>query len=271
MAIILDGKKFADEICNRLKDECKNLITNRHIVPEFTIYTNCDSASQVYVRNKVRRCEEIGIRVKVCGFNSNVNYAPKTPFIVQLPQPEYSDAFINNWLNKYSELDMDGFSSNNLGRLFIDDKSAVKPCTPNGILALLSHHNIPVSGKHVVMIGRSDIVGRPMATMLEHENATVTLCHSKTSKLNLYKACKEADIIISAVGKTDMLKNYIIQPWQILIDVGMNRDENGKLCGDFNKQILDDTYAYTPVPGGVGPMTVAMLMKNIIDYFRKCY
>lgn len=267
MAILLNGKECANKICKSLKFRCDNL-KSIGVIPEFTIYTNDDSASQVYVRNKVRRCEEIGIRVKTCGFDSNVNYAPKTPFIVQLPQPEYSDVFIDNWLNKYSELDMDGFSSSNLGRLFIGDKNAVKPCTPNGILELLSNYNIPVDGKNIVMIGRSNIVGRPMATMLEHENATVTLCHSKTSKLNLYKACKEANIIISATGKIDMLEDYTIQPWQILIDVGMNRDEDGKLCGDFNKRILMDAYAYTPVPGGVGPMTVAMLMNNIIRYYE---
>lgn len=271
MAIILDGKKFANEICNELKSECENLIVNRHIVPEFTIYINDDAASKVYVRNKIKRCEEIGIRVHIKPFYSAVNSAPTTPFIIQLPQPDYSNSVINDYLNKYSALDMDGFSSNNLGRLLIGDNNAVKPCTPNGILALLSHYNIPVGGKHVAVIGRSNIVGRPMAIMLEHEDATVTLCHSKTSKLNLYKTCTNADIIISAVGKIDMLENYIIKPWQILIDVGINRDENGELCGDFNKQILEDSYAYTPVPGGVGPLTVAMLMKNIIDYFKKIY
>lgn len=267
MAVILDGKECADKICKAIKIRCDNL-KSIGVIPEFTIYANLDSASQVYVRNKVRRCEEIGIRVNVQPFYTAVNFEPKTPFIVQLPQPEYSNIFIDNWLNKYSELDMDGFSSSNLGRLFIDDKSAVKPCTPNGILNLLAYYNIPIAEKNVVMIGRSNIVGRPMAAMFEHENATVTLCHSKTSKLNLYKACKEANIIISATGKIDMLENYTIQPWQILIDVGMNRDEDGKLCGDFNKQILRDAYAYTPVTGGVGPMTVAMLMNNIIRYYE---
>lgn len=263
----MDGKVLADKICQELKIKCDGLKL-RNVNPEFTIYINDDAASKVYVRNKIKRCEEIGIRVYTKPFSEAVNSEPKTPFIIQLPQPDFSMATINDYLNQYSVLDMDGFSSNNLGRLLIGDNNAVKPCTPNGILTLLSHYNIPISCKNVVMIGRSNIVGRPMAIMLEHEDATVMLCHSKTSKLNLYKACKEANIIISAVGKVDMLEDYTIQPWQILIDVGMNRDEDGKLCGDFNKQILNDAYAYTPVPGGIGPLTVAMLMKNIIDYFE---
>ena len=282
--IILDGKKVANEIAEDLKKRCEILKAN-HIFPKLIIFTNTDDASKVYVRNKVKRCEEIGIEAITNPISKfeDFNIASKdydcceTPYILQ--EPSNLTKFQNTvFVDQYYHTDVDGFSASNLGKLFKNEEkdglTHFKACTPKGIITLLDYYNIPIEGQKVVIIGRSNIVGRPMAAMMLNRNATVSVCHSKTPKNIFDDEISTADIIISAVGKAKMLSDY--SPWvyqykfanKILIDVGMNRDENGKLCGDICKEAIEHCYAYTPVPGGVGPMTVISLCENVIEFYE---
>lgn len=270
--IILDGKKCADEISKVLKERVDNLKA-KGVDPKLIVFTSSDPASQVYVRNKVKCGAEIGIKVITYSIYDGYSLVMKgwkdkdIPFIIQEPsdvEPENVAWF----LNKEEHRDMDGFSSNNLGKL-LTNSSCIKPCTPNGVLTLLYEYGIHVNQKNVVMIGRSNIVGKPMAAMLTNLNATVTLCHSKTPYDKLIQHCEMADIIISATGRVNVLKGWKAKPNQTLIDVGMNRNAEGKLCGDFSKETVENCYAYTPVPGGVGVMTVIELMRNTVEYWEK--
>lgn len=284
MPIILDGKKVANEIAEDLKKRCEILKAN-HIFPKLIIFTNTDDASKVYVRNKVKRCEEIGIEAVTYPISKfeDFNIADKdcdcceTPYILQ--EPSNLTKFQNTvFVDQYYHTDVDGFSAINLGKLFKNEEkdglTYFKACTPKGIITLLDYYNIPIEGQKVVILGRSNIVGRPMAAMMLNRNATVSVCHSKTPENIFDDEISTADIIISAVGKANMLSDY--SPWvyqykfanKILIDVGMNRDENGKLCGDICKEALEHCYAYTPVPGGVGPMTVISLCENVIEFYE---
>ena len=284
MPIILDGKKVANEIAEDLKKRCEILKAN-HIFPKLIIFTNTDDASKVYVRNKVKRCEEIGIEAVTYPISKfeDFNIADKdcdcceTPYILQ--EPSNLTKFQNTvFVDQYYHTDVDGFSAINLGKLFKNEEkdglTYFKACTPKGIITLLDYYNIPIEGQKVVILGRSNIVGRPMAAMILNRNATVSVCHSKTPENIFDDEISTADIIISAVGKANMLSDY--SPWvyqykfanKILIDVGMNRDENGKLCGDICKEALEHCYAYTPVPGGVGPMTVISLCENVIEFYE---
>ncbi len=284
MPIILDGKKIANEIAEDLKKRCEILKAN-HIFPKLIIFTNTDDASKVYVRNKVKRCEEIGIEAITYPISKfeDFNIAAKdydfceTPYILQ--EPSNLTKFQNTvFVDQYYHTDVDGFSASNLGKLFKNEEKDgliyFKACTPKGIITLLDYYNIFIEGQKVVILGRSNIVGRPMAAMMLNRNATVSVCHSKTPENIFDDEISTADIIISAVGKANMLSDY--SPWvyqykfanKILIDVGMNRDENGKLCGDFCKEAIEHCYAYTPVPGGVGPMTVISLCENVIEFYE---
>lgn len=284
MPIILDGKKVANEIAEDLKKRCEILKAN-HIFPKLIIFTNTDDASKVYVRNKVKRCEEIGIEAVTYPISKfeDFNIAAKdydfceTPYILQ--EPSNLTKFQNTvFVDQYYHTDVDGFSASNLGKLFKNEEKDgliyFKACTPKGIITLLDYYNIFIEGQKVVILGRSNIVGRPMAAMMLNRNATVSVCHSKTPENIFDDEISTADIIISAVGKANMLSDY--SPWvyqykfanKILIDVGMNRDENGKLCGDFCKEAIEHCYAYTPVPGGVGPMTVISLCENVIEFYE---
>ena len=284
MPIVLDGKKVANEIAEDLKKRCEILKAN-HIFPKLIIFTNTDDASKVYVRNKVKRCEEIGIEAVTYPISKfeDFNIADKdcdcceTPYILQ--EPSNLTKFQNTvFVDQYYHTDVDGFSASNLGKLFKNEEkdglTYFKACTPKGIITLLDYYNIPIEGRKVVILGRSNIVGRPLAAMMLNRNATVSVCHSKTPKTIFDDEILTADIIISAVGKVNMLSDY--SPWsyqykfanKILIDVGMNRDENGKLCGDICKKALEYCYAYTPVPGGVGPMTVISLCENVIEFYE---
>lgn len=284
MPIVLDGKKVANEIAEDLKKRCEILKAN-HIFPKLIIFTNTDDASKVYVRNKVKRCEEIGIEAITSPISKfeDFNIASKdydcceTPYILQ--EPSNLTKFQNTvFVDQYYHTDVDGFSASNLGKLFKNEEkdglTHFKACTPKGIITLLDYYNIPIDGQKVVILGRSNIVGRPMAAMMLNRDATVSICHSKTPETIFDDEISTADIIISAVGKANMLSDY--SPWfyqykfanKILIDVGMNRDENGKLCGDICKKALEYCYAYTPVPGGVGPMTVISLCENVIEFYE---
>ena len=284
MPIILDGKKVANEIAEDLKKRCEILKAN-HIFPKLIIFTNTDDASKVYVRNKVKRCEEIGIEVltyPISQFEDFDWFSKKydfenIPYILQEPSnlTKFQNAI---FIDQYYQTDVDGFSASNLGKLFKNEEkdglTYFKACTPKGIITLLDYCNIPIEGRKVVILGRSNIVGRPMAAMMLNRDATVTICHSKTPKYTLDEEVMSADIIVSAVGKLNMLSGYRDYIYErnfkkkILVDVGMNRDNDGKLCGDICKKAIEHCYAYTPVPGGVGPMTVISLCENVIEFYE---
>ena len=284
MPIILDGKKVANEIAEDLKKRCEILKAN-HIFPKLIIFTNTDDASKVYVRNKVKRCEEIGIEVltyAISHFEDFDWFSKKydfenIPYILQEPSnlTKFQNAI---FIDQYYQTDVDGFSASNLGKLFKNEEkdglTYFKACTPKGIITLLDYYNIPIEGRKVVILGRSNIVGRPMAAMMLNRDATISICHTKTQQMVFDEEVWSADIIVSAVGKTGILSGYTssfyerIFSHKTLIDVGMNRDENGKLCGDICKEAIEHCYAYTPVPGGVGPMTVISLCENVIEFYE---
>lgn len=280
--MILDGKKCADKICEALKEKVNDM-ASCGIVPKLTIVTSGDNdASKVYVRNKVRRCEEIGISVDVRHYdrltNSDVinECQGLCPIIFQMPMNGV--IFESSFYELDADLDVDGFvAEKNIARLCKGDVPDNYPCTPNGIMRLLKYYDIEVAGKSVCIIGRSNIVGRPLARMMEQCNATVTLCHSKTPKNVLYNAVQMADIIVSATGVRNVLNidtmcqyfDESVLNEKVFVDVGMNRDENGKLCGDIDPEIFKYCKAYTPVPGGIGPMTVAMLMENVVHLYDR--
>lgn len=285
MGVRMDGKALADKICLDLKERCNKLI-KLDIQPTLTIVTTGDdSASKVYVRNKVKRCEEIGIKADVRHYDYltkqdflDLNREIDNPIIVQEPiTGEIDHEFVAEYLNPVQ--DVDGFADYNVARLATGGKPYNYPCTPNGVMALLHEYGVEIEGKNALVIGRSNIVGRPMAMMLEHEGATVTIAHSKTK--NLLNHIFNADIVVSATGhRMTNIEQYVADVKKILgisnpvadkiiIDVGMNRDENGKLCGDFSEDFKAKFGFYTPTPGSTGPMTVAMLMENTIKFYER--
>lgn len=281
MGIRMDGKALADRICLDLKERCDKLI-KLDVYPVLTIVTTGeDAASKVYVRNKVKRCEEIGIKADVRHYDYlteqdflDLNREVDNPIIVQEPiTGEVDHDFVAEYLNPVQ--DVDGFADYNVARLATGGKPYNFPCTPNGIMALLHEYGVKIEGKNALVIGRSNIVGRPMAMMLEHEGATVTIAHSKTDNYTLFSKMATADIIVSAVGKHNFINVSALERHphmiknKVIIDVGMNRDENGKLCGDFSEDFKAKFGFYTPTPGSTGPMTVAMLMTNVINYYER--
>lgn len=282
MGIKMDGKALADKICLDLKARC-DVLKSRNINPVLTIVTSGeDSASKVYVRNKVKRCEEIGIKADVRHYDYlteqdflDLNREVDNPIIVQEPiTGEVDHDFVAEYLNLVQ--DVDGFADYNVARLATGGKPYNYPCTPNGVMALLHEYGVEIEGKNALVIGRSNIVGRPMAMMLEQAGCTVTVAHSKTTKDSLIENFVSADIVVSAVGKRNIVSDAEFLPFKrlkdkVLIDVGMNRDENGKLCGDFNEELKQKAAYYTPTPGGTGPMTVAMLMQNVIEFYENYY
>lgn len=281
MGIKMDGKALADRICLDLKERCKKLI-EVDVQPTLTIVTTGeDAASKIYVRNKVKRCEEIGIKADVRHYDYltkqdflDLHREVDNPIIVQEPiTGEVDHEFVAEYLNPVQ--DVDGFADFNVARLATGGKPYNFPCTPNGVMALLDEYGVEIEGKNVLVIGRSNIVGRPMAMMLEHEGATVTIAHSKTDNCTLFSKMATADIIVSAVGKHNFINVGALERHphmiknKVIIDVGMNRDENGKLCGDFSEEFKAKFGFYTPTPGSTGPMTVAMLMVNVINFYER--
>lgn len=275
MAEILDGKKLSKKIKNELKIEVNELKKNGIIPKLAVIMVGNDSASSVYVKNKSKACEKVGIEFEEFLLDENIkqqellnlidklnNDSKITGILLQAPIPKHLN--INEAFEKISyKKDVDGFNPINVGRLSIGVNSYVS-CTPLGIIKLLEEYNIDLVGKHAVVIGRSNIVGKPMVQCLLSKEATVTICHSKTA--NLKEITKKADIIICAIGKAEFLKSDMIKDGVIIIDVGINRLNDGTILGDVDFNDVKEKASYiTPVPGGVGPMTIAMLMYNVVQ------
>ena len=274
MATILNGKQVAAEIRAELKVRAEALRKDGVVPCLAVLLAGDDPASKIYVRNKKRACEEIGIESRELLFPENVTEeeliaqiralnedAAVDAMLVQLPLPKHIDE-ARVLAEIAPEKDADGFHVVNAGRLFTGQTS-VLPCTPAGCMELLRRANVEFSGKHAVVVGRSNIVGKPMAMLLLNEHCTVTICHSRTK--DLARFTRDADILVAAVGRPGIITGEMIKPGAAVIDVGINRLENGKLMGDVDFESAEPVAgAITPVPGGVGPMTIAMLMQNAI-------
>lgn len=272
--MILDGKKVAAEIRREVAEEVASL-RQYGIVPKLAVISvGDDPASAVYVRNKEKACKEVGISCEVMRLPSDVsgreffetirrvNWSDSIhAALVQLPLPsQFRSIHPADFI--HSQKDVDAFTATRTGELTLG-VNEIAPCTPAGIMELLKRYDIPVEGKRCVIIGRSDIVGKPLALMMLHANATVTICHSKTQGLK--EICREADILVSAVGKPNFVRADMVKAGAVVIDVGINRTEDGKLVGDVDFAAVEPIASYiTPVPGGVGQMTVAMLLKNVV-------
>ncbi|MBQ2896905.1 MAG: bifunctional methylenetetrahydrofolate dehydrogenase/methenyltetrahydrofolate cyclohydrolase FolD [Clostridia bacterium] len=273
-AQIIDGKKVSARIKEELKTEVEKLKQEGKSVGLAVMIVGNNSASRVYVDNKKKACAEIGIyseeyalpeettQEEILKIIDELNKKEDiNGILVQLPLPKHIDekAVINAIDPKK---DVDAFHPVNVGKIMIGDFDFV-PCTPAGVMELIKESGIDVQGKECVVIGRSNIVGKPQAMLLLHSNATVTICHSKTRDLK--EVTKRADILVAAVGIAKFVKADMVKEGAVVIDVGMDRDENGKLCGDVDfEEVKNVAAAITPVPGGVGPMTIAMLMKNTV-------
>ncbi len=278
---ILDGKQTALRISEKLKEEIQGYIKSGKRAPRIDIIlVGNDYASKMYVDMKYKKALDLGIEVNVHTYDENVQEDELIQLIndlnkdtnidgvmVQLPLSKHINE--SNVLEKISPLkDVDGLTSINLGKLFKNDSTAIAPATAKGILELLKEYNIDIDGKTAVVIGRSDIVGLPTAALLQNENATVTVCHSHTQ--NLKEITKQADILIVGIGKPEYIDLEYIKEGSVVIDVGTNKKEEGKLVGDVNFENVKDLVSYiTPVPGGVGPMTIACLFSNLIEVYRK--
>ncbi len=279
MAILIDGKLTSKKVREKIKRETIELVEKTGVCPGLAvILVGDDPASAIYVRNKKKACEEVGFVSKEYRLPAETTEEELLSLIdtlnedatihgilVQLPVPKQIDD--KKVIARISpEKDVDAFGFENVGRIMTGDFDFV-PCTPAGIMELLAEYEIPVAGKRAVVIGRSNIVGKPMAMLLLHQNATVTICHSRTEKLA--EICRDADILVAAVGKAKFVTDKMVKTGAVVIDVGMNRDENG-LCGDVDFAAVEKKASYiTPVPGGVGPMTITLLLKNTLTAAKK--
>lgn len=279
MGKIIDGKLISSQIKDELKEEVARLKEQGKEITLAVIQVGNDAASTVYVGNKKKACEYIGIRSLAYELPEETSQeelielvedlnarADVNGILVQLPLPAQidEDTIIKTISPKK---DVDGFHPQSVGALSIGQKGFVS-CTPAGIIQLLKRSGIEIEGKECVVIGRSNIVGKPMAMLLLRENGTVTVCHSRTK--NLKEITKRADILVAAIGKPRFLTAEYVKEQAVVIDVGIHRDENNKLCGDVDyEDVAPHTAAITPVPGGVGPMTIAMLMSNCVESVKE--
>ena len=266
---IIDGKALAADIRADLKAKIEASARKPGLA---VVIVGEDPASRIYVRNKIKACAELGIRSYAYELPSNVLQEEVEQLLdklaadkevdgilLQLPLPKHLDTDAVTAHIPF-EKDVDGFSAKNLG-LLMQNKQLVAACTPSGVMKILESEGIQLEGKHAVIIGRSETVGKPMAMLLLNANCTVTICHSKTK--NLAQVCSQADILISAVGRANFVTAEMVKEDAVVIDVGINRNQDGKLCGDVNFENVKEKASYiTPVPGGVGPMTITMLMYN---------
>ena len=271
---VIDGKALAAEIRASIKEKIEQFDEKPGLA---VVIVGEDPASRIYVRNKMKACGELGIRsysyelpgdvsqkeleglLDELGKSENVD-----GILLQMPLPKHLDTE-SACLHIPFEKDVDGFSARNLG-LLMKSQAEIVACTPLGVMKILEKEGIELTGKHAVILGRSETVGKPMAMLLLNANATVTICHSKTK--NIKELCKQADILISAVGKPRFVTADMVKQDAIMIDIGINRDENGKLCGDVDFENVKEKASYiTPVPGGVGPMTITMLLRNTFISF----
>lgn len=279
MAKRIDGKAVAAEVRTKVKTEVAQMEEEGFTPGLAVVLVGDDPASHTYVRNKKKACEETGINSEIYELPAStsqqelmslihkLNVRPDIDgILVQSPLPNGLDeTAVVNAIDPGK--DVDAFHPVNVGHIMIGDFDFL-PCTPAGVMELLHHEGISPAGKRCVVIGRSNIVGKPMAMLLLHENGTVTVCHSKTQELA--QICREADILVAAVGKSKFVTADMVKPGAVVIDVGMDRDENGKLCGDVDYAAVEPVASYiTPVPGGVGPMTIAMLLKNTLTAARR--
>ena len=275
MAKIIDGKAISKQIREEIAVETADFIKKTGITPGLAVViVGEDPASQVYVRNKRKACDEVGFysesyelpaettQEELEALVDKLNADEKIHgILVQLPLPKHLDE-TRVLLKINPDKDVDAFHPYNVGKIMIGDYSFL-PCTPAGVMALIERSGIDVCGKKCVVIGRSNIVGKPMAMLLLHSHGTVTICHSRTQ--NLSAVCKEADILVAAIGKADFIGADMIKEGAVVIDVGMNRRADGKLTGDVNFAEAEPLASHiTPVPGGVGPMTITMLMQNTL-------
>ena len=275
MAQIIDGKRISAEIRAEIKEQTEAFKAERGYTPGLAvIIVGEDPASQVYVRNKKRACDEVGFysesyelpaettQDELLSLIDRLNADKNIHGILcQLPLPRHLDETAV-LLKIKPEKDVDAFHPYNVGKIMIGDYNFL-PCTPAGVMALIKRSGIEVAGKNCVVIGRSNIVGKPMAMLLLHANGTVTVCHSKTRDIK--KICAEADILVAGVGRANFVTADMVKEGAVIIDVGINRLDNGKLCGDVDFGEVEPKASYiTPVPGGVGPMTITMLMQNTL-------
>lgn len=278
--MILDGKQLANEICDDLKRRIEKL-RMCNIVPQLMVVTTGDSdAGSIYAKSKEKMANRLGIKIVTKHYdalsrldfeaiiNQDIPVIFQTPIIGDIDYWEIA-------MRLPPDLDVEGIGTANVTNLAIHRPPTHYPCTPAAVIALLKRHEIELEGQIVCMIGRSNTVGRPLARMLEHRDATVILCHSKTPKHVLMQCMRSADIIISATGYRNILTAKDVIDWgiwlndKILIDIGINRDEYGRMCGDFEPAIFHFSKAYTPVPGGVGPVTTALLMNNVVEFYEE--
>jgi len=275
MGQIIDGKAIAAGIKEQVKADVAAFKAATGVTPGLTvILSGDDPASQVYVNNKVKTCKELGMNSELHHLTPDTTQAQLMALVAKLN----ADSAVHGVLVQiplYKHLqegpvllaiapdkDVDGFHPINVGRLWTD-QDGLFPCTPVGSMELIKSTGVDLKGKHAVVVGRSNIVGKPMACLLLKQHCTVTIAHSRT--VDLAQVCKSADILVAAVGRTKMLNASHVKPGAIVIDVGINRDAAGKLCGDVDFEAVKDIAGYiTPVPGGVGPMTIALLMKNTL-------
>lgn len=273
MAVKINGKEIAAAVRQEVRTQVAEMTQQGHTPGLAVILVGDDPASRVYVNNKEKACAEAGIHSEKFCLPADTTQEQLLALVedlngrndihgilCQLPLPKHLDdkaviAAIS------PEKDVDAFHAANVGKIMIGDYTFL-PCTPAGVMELLHRSHISVEGKHCVVIGRSNIVGKPMAMLLLHENATVTVCHSRTKDLSAL--CRQADVLVAAVGRAGFVTPDMVKPGAVVVDVGINRNADGKLCGDVTPAVDEVAGYITPVPGGVGPMTIAMLLKNTI-------
>lgn len=268
--MLLDGKKLRDELLLKYKEK---IIDNNFKIKLAIIEVGENDASKIYINNKVKYCMNVGIDAKVYHLDENILESDLinlinelnedetiTGIILQSPIPKHLDFDKCSSLIKQNK-DVDGFTKENVYNLYLNRKN-ILPCTVKGIIKLLEHYNIQIEGANIAIVGRGNIVGKPLALALENRNATVTLCHSKTK--NLEKITKNADILVSAVGKANMITKDMVKAGAVLVDVGVSKID-GKIIGDIDKKVYEAASYFTPNPGGVGPMTIAMIIDNLIE------